>query len=218
MAPVTRDAGWPVYELDASHNPHITVPDKTVTVVATSEGILLGSGGASGHGHDGHERDDDPDAVAVDVHELVRHHYGVPAAVRASSPRIAGMRGVLWSVLTLLEEGATHVGVATDHVIESFRNDLWPGYKTSAGMPPVTGVTSPVVLIRTPYNKGAGKSSEGRTAGLSHPHTAAHAGRRRIPGGIDHPRQLHGCHRSVGRRRDALLHRPGFAGDHRAAL
>ena len=45
-------------------------------------------------------------------------------------------RGVLGTVLTMLEEGATHVGVATDHVIESFRNDLWPGYKTSAGMDP----------------------------------------------------------------------------------
>src|SRR4051812_32177519 len=45
-------------------------------------------------------------------------------------------KGVLGSVLSLLERGATHVGVATDHVIESFRNDLWPGYKTSAGMPP----------------------------------------------------------------------------------
>ena len=46
-------------------------------------------------------------------------------------------RGVIYSVLTLLEEGVTHLGVATDHVIESFRNDLWPGYKSSAGMPPV---------------------------------------------------------------------------------
>ena len=49
---------------------------------------------------------------------------------------MAATRGVLGSMLQLLEEGATHVGVATDHVIESFRNDLWPGYKTSEGMPP----------------------------------------------------------------------------------
>ena len=70
------------------------------------------------------------------TYELFRHHYGVPSAVRASSPRIAGTRGVLWSVLTLLEEGATHVGVATDHVIESFRNELWPGYKDGSGVDP----------------------------------------------------------------------------------
>jgi 5'-3' exonuclease len=49
---------------------------------------------------------------------------------------VAAVRGVLGSVMAMLEQGATHVGVATDHVIESFRNDLWPGYKTSAGMPP----------------------------------------------------------------------------------
>ncbi len=70
------------------------------------------------------------------TYELFRHHYGVPGAVRASSPRIAGMRGVLWSVLTLLEDGATHVGVATDHVIESFRNELWAGYKDGSGVEP----------------------------------------------------------------------------------
>lgn len=68
------------------------------------------------------------------TYELFRHHYGVPSAVRATSPRTAGARGVLWSVLTMLEDGATHVGVATDHVVESFRNNLWPGYKTSSGM------------------------------------------------------------------------------------
>jgi len=70
------------------------------------------------------------------TYELFRHHYGVPGAVRATAPRIAGTRGVLWSVLTLLEEGATHVGVATDHVIESFRNELWAGYKDGSGVEP----------------------------------------------------------------------------------
>jgi len=49
---------------------------------------------------------------------------------------VAAVRGVVGSMQMMLEQGATHVGVATDHVIESFRNDLWPGYKTSAGMPP----------------------------------------------------------------------------------
>ena len=69
------------------------------------------------------------------TYELFRHHYGVPAGGREESDTAAATRGVLWSVLSLLEDGATHVGVATDHVIESFRNDLWPGYKSSAGMP-----------------------------------------------------------------------------------
>jgi 5'-3' exonuclease len=69
------------------------------------------------------------------TYELFRHHYGLPAAVREKGSRTAATRGVLMSVLAMLEGGATHVGVATDHVIESFRNDLWPGYKTSAGMP-----------------------------------------------------------------------------------
>ena len=68
------------------------------------------------------------------TYELFRHHYGVPSAVRAKAARTAGTRGVLWSVLNLLEEGATHLGVATDHVIESFRNDLWPGYKDGTGV------------------------------------------------------------------------------------
>ena len=49
---------------------------------------------------------------------------------------VAAVRGVLTSVLKMIEDGATHLGVATDHVIESFRNDLWPGYKTGAGTPP----------------------------------------------------------------------------------
>ena len=70
------------------------------------------------------------------TYELFRHHYGVPAAQRDESD-VAATRGVLFSVLSLLEEGATHVGVATDHVIESFRNDMWAGYKSSAGMPEV---------------------------------------------------------------------------------
>lgn len=67
------------------------------------------------------------------TYELFRHHMGLPAAVAAASPR-AATRGVVRSVLELLAGGATHVGVATDTVIESFRNDLWPGYKTGAGI------------------------------------------------------------------------------------
>jgi 5'-3' exonuclease len=68
------------------------------------------------------------------TYELFRHHFGLPAHVRAKGSRTAATRGVLGSVLSLIEEGATHVGVATDHVIESFRNGLWPGYKNGAGV------------------------------------------------------------------------------------
>jgi 5'-3' exonuclease len=70
------------------------------------------------------------------TYELFRHHFGVPSHVDAAGIEVAAVRGVLGSVMGMLEQGATHVGVATDHVVESFRNELWPGYKTSDGMPP----------------------------------------------------------------------------------
>jgi 5'-3' exonuclease len=69
------------------------------------------------------------------TYELFRHHFGMPPESREASP-VAGARAVVESVLFLLADGATHLGVATDHVVESFRNDLWPGYKTSEGMDP----------------------------------------------------------------------------------
>jgi 5'-3' exonuclease len=59
----------------------------------------------------------------------------VPSATDANGQEIGAVRGVLTSVLSMIERGATHVGVATDHVVESFRNDLYPGYKTSEGVP-----------------------------------------------------------------------------------
>ena len=70
------------------------------------------------------------------TYELFRHYYGVPPHTTAEGAEVAATRGVLWSMVRLLEQGATHLGVATDHVIESFRNDLWPAYKSSAGMDP----------------------------------------------------------------------------------
>jgi len=70
------------------------------------------------------------------TYELFRHHYGLPSAVREAGSRTAATRGVLTSVVAMLEDSATHVGVATDHVIESFRNDLWTGYKTGEGIEP----------------------------------------------------------------------------------
>jgi 5'-3' exonuclease len=69
--------------------------------------------------------------------ELFRHYHAVPKAQDSRGIEIAAVRGVLGSVRGLLNSKiATHVGVATDHVIESFRNDLWPGYKTGAGIEP----------------------------------------------------------------------------------
>src|SRR5271155_4468629 len=70
------------------------------------------------------------------TYELFRHFFGAPPHRTAEGHEVAAVRGVVGSVLQLLGEGATHVGVATDHVIESFRNDLWPGYKTGEGVEP----------------------------------------------------------------------------------
>jgi 5'-3' exonuclease len=78
----------------------------------------------------------------MDVHlvdgtyELFRHHFALPSHLDAGGREVAAVRGTVLSVLGILEAGATHVGVATDHVIESFRNDLWPGYKTGEGVDP----------------------------------------------------------------------------------
>jgi 5'-3' exonuclease len=70
------------------------------------------------------------------TYELFRYFFALPKAADENGQEIAAVRGVLGSVLSMIEEGVTHVGVATDHVVESFRNDLYPGYKTSEGVPP----------------------------------------------------------------------------------
>jgi len=70
------------------------------------------------------------------TYELFRHYYALPKARDANGREVAAVRGVLSSVLGMIKGGATHVGVATDHVIESFRNQLWPEYKTSDGVEP----------------------------------------------------------------------------------
>lgn len=76
------------------------------------------------------------DVYLVDgTYELFRHYYAVPGATDADGNEIGAVRGVLNSILSLLEKGVTHIGVATDHVIESFRNDLYPHYKTGEGIP-----------------------------------------------------------------------------------
>jgi 5'-3' exonuclease len=79
--------------------------------------------------------------VVDGTYELFRYHF----APNNKDPKRGATRGVLTSLLQLLEDGATHVGVATDQVIESFRNDLWAGYKSSAGMPPELLAQFPLV-------------------------------------------------------------------------
>lgn len=70
------------------------------------------------------------------TYELFRYFFALPSHVTGDGREVAATRGVVGSVLGMLEAGATHLGVATDHIIESFRNDLWPGYKTGAGIDP----------------------------------------------------------------------------------
>src|ERR1700686_3982107 len=75
------------------------------------------------------------DIYLVDgTYELFRHYYALPSIRDSDGREIAAVRGVLASVLGMIKGGVTHIAVATDHVIESFRNDLWPGYKTSEGV------------------------------------------------------------------------------------
>jgi 5'-3' exonuclease len=70
------------------------------------------------------------------TYELFRHYYAMPPARDREGMNVAAVRGVIGSLLGLINRGATHVGVATDHVIESFRNRMWSGYKTSEGIEP----------------------------------------------------------------------------------
>ena len=77
------------------------------------------------------------DIYLVDgTYELFRHYYALPSARDSDGREVAAVRGVLGSVLGMIKGGATHIAVATDHVIESFRNELWPGYKTGEGIEP----------------------------------------------------------------------------------
>jgi 5'-3' exonuclease len=84
----------------------------------------------------------EPNATSIQVHlidgtyELFRHFFAVPSATDRNGQEIGAVRGVLASVFSMIEAGSTHLGVATDHVVESFRNELYPGYKTSEGVPP----------------------------------------------------------------------------------
>lgn len=79
------------------------------------------------------------------TYELFRHFYAVPSSKDANGSEVGAVRGVLLSVLSLIKEGADHIGVATDHIIESFRNDLWPEYKTSEGIDPDLWAQFPLI-------------------------------------------------------------------------
>ena len=87
----------------------------------------------------------------MDVHlidgtyELFRHYYAMPSQQDSNGDEIGAVRGVLRSVLSMIETGATHIGVATDHVTESFRNDLYSGYKTGDGIEPALSSQFPIL-------------------------------------------------------------------------
>jgi 5'-3' exonuclease len=79
------------------------------------------------------------------TYELFRHFYAVPSLKDRDGREVGAVRGVLISLLGMIQAGTTHIGVATDHVIESFRNDLWPGYKTGAGIDPALYSQFPIL-------------------------------------------------------------------------
>lgn len=79
------------------------------------------------------------------TYELFRYYYALPPHVNGEGVEVSATRGVVGTCLGLVEEGATHVGVATDHVIESFRNELWAGYKDGSGIDPLLFAQFPLV-------------------------------------------------------------------------
>jgi 5'-3' exonuclease len=86
------------------------------------------------------------DVYLIDgTYELFRHYYAVPSALDSDGRDVGAVRGVLASLLGMMTVGTTHIGVATDQVIESFRNQLWPGYKTGEGIDPALLAQFPVL-------------------------------------------------------------------------
>ena len=79
------------------------------------------------------------------TYELFRYFYAMPSATNHDGEEIAAVRGVMYSIRALVREGATHIGIATDHVIESFRNGLWAGYKTGEGIDPALWAQFPLL-------------------------------------------------------------------------
>jgi 5'-3' exonuclease len=79
------------------------------------------------------------------TYELFRHYFAVPSSKATDGVEVGAVRGVLRSVLVMLQEGTTHIAVATDQVIESFRNEMWPGYKTGDGVEPALLAQFPIL-------------------------------------------------------------------------
>lgn len=79
------------------------------------------------------------------TYELFRYFYAMPSAKNQDGEEVAAVRGVMYSIRGLVRDGATHIGVATDRVIESFRNDMWPGYKTGEGIDPLLWAQLPLL-------------------------------------------------------------------------
>lgn len=79
------------------------------------------------------------------TYELFRYFYAMPSAKNADGEEVAAVRGVMYSMRGLVRDGATHIGVATDHVVESFRNAMWPGYKTGEGIDPALWAQFPLL-------------------------------------------------------------------------
>jgi hypothetical protein len=97
------------------------------------------------------------------TYELLKHFYALPAAKDSEGREVAAVRGVLGSLLGMMQAGKTYIGVATDHVIESFRNRMWPGYKTG----PLMQCQGP----QSTYHMASTKIRDGSTndCGLTHP-------------------------------------------------
>jgi len=79
------------------------------------------------------------------TYELFRHHFALPSRTNAAGMEVAATRGVVMSMFNLLDEGATHIGVATDRTVESFRNELWDGYKSGEDLDPELGDQFPLL-------------------------------------------------------------------------
>jgi 5'-3' exonuclease len=103
-----------------------------------THGNSANPGDVGNHGNLGTAESEHPLEVHLidGTYELFRYFYAVPSARDADGREVGAVRAVVGSVLGMINRGATHVAVATDHVIESFRNGLWPGYKTGAGIDP----------------------------------------------------------------------------------
>ena len=151
------------------------------------------------------------------TYELFRQHFGSAGRQRDGAPDpgpYAATIGVLGSTLALIEDGATHIGVASDHVIESFRNDLWPGYKTSEGMPPELLAPDPGTRGRAGRDGGR-HVGDGRVRGRRRARRGGRHRRRRCTGRTGAHRHSRQGPVSVRQRHPGRAVRPPQAGDHR---